>query len=165
MKNDKKSPYLQFVNGINNNNLLKGTKYYAAYYKQTYKKNYIYNIKELPYKKSTIKLALKRLILVAYGQQNDDWYFVNLIAMEKIFIRLAQFQKINTKPIKNIINKEIIHLYNKEIEAFKKYVTFFRGKFFKKRTKQTVNIIKKIALGRSFVDYKLLQVNKLIRKS
>ena len=164
MKNDKKSPYLQFVNGINNNNLLKGTKYYAAYYKQTYKKNYIYNIEELPYKKSTIKLALKRLIMIGYGQQNDDWYYVNIIAMEKIFIRLAQFQKIKTQPTKGIKNKKIIQLYKKETKAFKEYVEFFRKTFFKKRTKKTIDVDNNITLGKSFADYKLLFVDKLIEK-
>ena len=164
MKKQKKSAYLQFVNGIKKINLLKGTKYYASYYKLTYKKNYIYNIEELPYKKSTIKLALKRLIMIGYGQQNDDWYYVNIIAMEKIFIRLAQFQKIKTQPTKGIKNKKIIQLYKKETKAFKEYVEFFRKTFFKKRTKQTIDVDNNITLGKSFADYKLLFVDKLIEK-
>jgi len=102
--------------------------------------------------------------MIGYGQQNNDWYYVNIIAMEKIFIRLAQFQKIKTQPTKDIKNKKIIQLYKKETKAFKEYVEFFRKTFFKKRTKKTIDVDNNITLGKSFADYKLLFVDKLIEK-
>ena len=127
------------MNAINESNLIKAKKYYSNYSRyyldSSKREDYIYNIKELPHNKNTIKLALKRLILLSYVGQNNDWYYLNCPTMEDLFVSLAQFQKIKTQPIKNIKNKKILQLYKKETFVFKDFIKVFREGLFKKRTK------------------------------
>ena len=157
----KNSPFLKFVNGINSINLMKGSNYYSSYCKVSIKKNYIHNIKELPNNKNTIKLALKRLIMTGYVKQEDDWYYVNLKNMEKVFVNLSQFQETKTKPINKVKSKKVIELYKKERKAFNEFIKLFRKIYFKKRIKDNLDIDKKITLGKSFVEFRILLNNKL----
>ena len=135
----KPSNFLKFMNAINESNLIKAKKYYSDYSRyyldSSKRENYIYNIKELPHNKNAIKLALKRLILLSYVGQNNDWYHLHYPAMEYLFVSLAQFQKIKTQPIKNIKNKKILQLYKKENFVFKDFIKVFREAVFQERTK------------------------------
>ena len=135
----KPSNFLKFMNAINESNLIKAKKYYSDYSRyyldSSKRENYIYNIKELPHNKNAIKLALKRLILLSYVGQNNDWYYLHCPTMEDLFVSLAQFQKIKTQPIKNIKNKKILQLYKKENFAFKDFIKVFREAVFQERTK------------------------------
>jgi len=138
-KMKKPSNFLKFMNAINESNLIKAKKYYSDYSRyyldSSKRENYIYNIKELPHNKNAIKLALKRLILLSYVGQNNDWYYLHSPTMEDLFVSLAQFQKIKTQPIKNIKNKKILQLYKKENFVFKDFIKVFREGLFQERTK------------------------------
>ena len=160
-KKQKRSKVKEFLRGINGVNIMKGSNHYAAYCKVPFKRNYIHNIKELPCSKNTIKLALKRLIIIGFLKQDHDWYYVNQSNMEKMFIKLSQFQDIKTQPIRKIKNKKIISTYKKEAFLFKDFVKFFRNFYFKKRLLSTRWIDRKNTFGKSQTEYRILKLEKM----
>ena len=129
-----KSAYLNFMNSITWINRVRDKKYYAQYIKKLKKIRFnpdtIYALKELPFKKDRIKLAIKRFIIWAALEENDEFYQKNLPTLEKVFINLANFQNQKTKKVEESSLK-IKNLYIKEIKAFNEYIEFCREKYFK----------------------------------
>jgi len=92
----------------------------------------IYALKELPFKKDRIKLAIKRFIMwtAAEENENNEFYQKNLPSIEYGFVRLANFQNQKTKKVEESSLK-IKNLFVKEIKAFNEYIEFCREKYFK----------------------------------
>jgi len=132
------SPFLTFVSSINNRNLNNDSKYYEALEKMIVKikfnEMYIYSIKNLPYKKDRIKLALKRLLMAAAMTEDNGKLDQNILnRQEDCFKVLANFQA--TKKIKPTLipdtYSKYYKLYVKETKAFKDYIEFCSEKHFK----------------------------------
>ena len=129
----KQSIYLDFMSGITPKNLLIDQKYYTAYIDKLEKinsnKNIIYSKKALSYQKDRIKLALKRLLMNAAINEDDEWSQKNRLPLETTFLYFANFQSQKTNILKES-SRKIINLYNKETKAFKDYIEFCREKHF-----------------------------------
>ncbi len=128
-----KSAYLNFINSITWRNRLNDRKYYVEYIKKLKKIKFnpdtIYALKELPFKKDRIKLAIKRFIFWSSVEKNDEFYQKNLPSIEYAFVRLANFQNQKTKKVEESSLK-IKNLYIKEIKAFNSFIELCREKLF-----------------------------------
>lgn len=131
------SPYITFMSSINEKNILNDSKYYTAFWRKIIKIKFdnllIYSVKELPYKKDRIKLALKRLLMFIAMKDDFEWGQNNLARLESCFLALANFQ--SKKKIKPILfsdaKTEDYKLSVNEIISFKDYIEFCSKKYFK----------------------------------
>ena len=128
-----RSPYINFVNSVNSKNLLNDRKYYVEYINKLEKMRFnaetIYALKELPFKKDRIKLALKRFIFWSAVEEKNKFYQKYLPSIEYAFTRLANFQNQKTKKVEESSLK-IKNLFVKEIKAFNSFIEFCREKLF-----------------------------------